>query len=378
MAKFRIVVAGGGIAGLEAILALRGLAGRRIDLTLVCPGEEFSLRALEVAEPFREDPTLTLSIETVLSGLDVQRIEDTVIRVAPESREVVLPGGGALGYDGLLLAVGGVPFPAYAHGITFDRPRDPEAFDELLADVDGGLASDVAFVVPDAQGWTLPAYELAFLLRGWARRRRIDVGIRVVTAEDAPLQMFGATAAAEVDAALGRAEIMLVAGSSSVVFSDTALVAGGHWVSADRIVSMPRLAGPRLAGVPSDWEGFIEVDDDGAVPGCAATYAVGDGAAHAQKQGGLAAQQADRAARLLLADAGINVPALDGPPILRGVLATPEGPLFLQSAAAWGAPGTGSLASYTPLWHPPSKVVTRWLGPHLDELVRRRHGAFAA
>ena len=60
------------------------------------------------------------------------------------------------------------------------------------------------------------------------------------------------------------------------------------------------------------------------------------------------------------------------------MLATPDGPLFLQGPLGYGSPGEGSVASLTPLWDPPSKVVTRWLGPHLEGLVARRSAAFAA
>ena len=47
-----VVVAGGGVAGLEGLLALRALAGDRVDLTLVAPDPEFTYRPLAVAEPF--------------------------------------------------------------------------------------------------------------------------------------------------------------------------------------------------------------------------------------------------------------------------------------------------------------------------------------
>ena len=33
-----IVIAGGGVAGLEALLALRAMAGDRVRLTLIAPG----------------------------------------------------------------------------------------------------------------------------------------------------------------------------------------------------------------------------------------------------------------------------------------------------------------------------------------------------
>jgi sulfide:quinone oxidoreductase len=38
----RVVIAGGGIAGLEALIALRDLAGDRVALTLVAPDPDFT------------------------------------------------------------------------------------------------------------------------------------------------------------------------------------------------------------------------------------------------------------------------------------------------------------------------------------------------
>src|SRR3954465_2442555 len=42
--KRRVVIAGGGVAGLELVLALKALAGDRVDVTLVSPDEEFAHR----------------------------------------------------------------------------------------------------------------------------------------------------------------------------------------------------------------------------------------------------------------------------------------------------------------------------------------------
>lgn len=377
MSQLRIVIAGGGVAGLEAAIALRSLGGDRVAPVLVAPQREFSFRALEVAEPFGGAGPLRFALPDVLSELAIPYVQDKVARVVPGNRSVTTAAGRSLDYDALLLALGGTPYPVYANGITFDRPHDPGPFQELLADVEAGLASEVVFVVPDAAGWTLPAYDLALLLRGWSRRRGIRVGIRLATAEEAPLQAFGPLPVAHVRAVLERADVGLVTGASPVVVSDTALVASGHWLTADRIVSLPCIAGPRLAGVPSDADGFVLVGADGGVPDCPGVHAVGDGAAHRRKQGGLAAQQADAAARAILAAAGIAVAPADQP-VLRGVLATPEGPLFLQAASAYGEDGGGSVASFTPLWDPPTKVATRWLGPHLAGLAQRRMSAFAA
>ena len=47
-----VVIIGGGVAGLEALLGLRAMAGDRVRLTLAAPEPDFSYRPLAVAEPF--------------------------------------------------------------------------------------------------------------------------------------------------------------------------------------------------------------------------------------------------------------------------------------------------------------------------------------
>ena len=47
-----VVVVGGGIAALEAVLALHDLVGSRLDVTLIAPEPDFVLKPLAVATPF--------------------------------------------------------------------------------------------------------------------------------------------------------------------------------------------------------------------------------------------------------------------------------------------------------------------------------------
>ena len=51
-AKPRILIVGGGIAGLEAALALADLAGDRARLSLLAPERDFVYKPLTVEEPF--------------------------------------------------------------------------------------------------------------------------------------------------------------------------------------------------------------------------------------------------------------------------------------------------------------------------------------
>ena len=47
-----VLVAGGGVAALEAALALRALADERLHVELLAPEPQFWYRPLAVAEPF--------------------------------------------------------------------------------------------------------------------------------------------------------------------------------------------------------------------------------------------------------------------------------------------------------------------------------------
>jgi sulfide:quinone oxidoreductase len=277
-----------------------------------------------------------------------------------------------LPFDALVLAVGAVAYPAFDHGVTFDRARAAAAFDALVRDVATGRARSVAVVVPARQTWALPAYELALLLAatvrtGAPRRPRVTI----VTAEREPLGAFGRAAGEMIVAELDAAGVDLVSTAHPRVTSDHIVEAGAaRTVAADRIVPLPLLTGPRLAGVSCDSDGFIEVDAEFRAGGDPDVLAIGDGTAAPYKQGGLAAQQADVVAATIArrADAG------HGPrpyaPVLRGVLRTDRGPRYLRAEPPGG--DGECLVSDQCLWWPPTKVASRWLAPWL---ATREHEA---
>jgi len=95
-------------------------------------------------------------------------------------------------------------------------------------------------------------------------------------------------------------------------------------------------------------------------------WAAGDGTAHPIKQGGLASQQAEAAAADIARHAGAATRPRPFRPVLRGLLRTANGPLYLRRAL------TGDLSAPTvssePLWWPPSKVASRRLSAHLARL----------
>jgi sulfide:quinone oxidoreductase len=277
-------------------------------------------------------------------------------------------------YDILVVATGGHRFPAFEHGVTFDRELSPEDFDDVLFDVEDGLAPRIAIVVPDGVSWTLPAYELAMLLAAYAERRRPGASVvTVLTHEAEPLAVFGTTVARAVGTMLGEARVALRSGVHPDVVTPTAMRAGGAWMEADRIVSLPRVSGPHVHGLPSDVHGFIPTDDFGRVPGLDDVYAAGDGTTQPIKQGGLAAQQAVVAATHIAARAGADVEPQPLRPVLRAVLPTVAGPRYLR--AELDDPERTSTIAGEPLWWPPTKIASRWLAPLLARLESDAHTA---
>jgi sulfide:quinone oxidoreductase len=142
----------------------------------------------------------------------------------------------------------------------------------------------------------------------------------------------------------------------------------GVRLPADRVVSLPRLAGPSIPGLPSDAEGFVVTTDQGSVQGLHGVYAAGDAVSFPINQGGIAAQQADAVAERVAARAGARVTPRPFRPVLRGLLLTGGVPRYLRSDAAGGRGDTSEVAT-EPLWWPPTKVAGRYLAPFLADLA---------
>src|SRR4051794_13189253 len=77
----RVVIAGGGVAALETLLALRVLAGRRTDITLVAPERDFMLRPATVGEPFDLAEARRMPLAGIASDQSAQLVHGGLARV---------------------------------------------------------------------------------------------------------------------------------------------------------------------------------------------------------------------------------------------------------------------------------------------------------
>ena len=370
-AQPHVVIAGGGVAGLEALIALRDLAGDRLELTLLAPEPDFVYRPMAVAEPFCLGHIEYHALAAIAHDFDAAFVRDALAEVDPVARRVGGRAGTALGYDSLLVAIGARPETAYPHAITFGADRAPEALAGLLGDLEEGYAHRVAFVVPAAASWSLPLYELAIMTARDVWGMGMDeVHLTFVTREERPLEIFGAEPSALVAGLLARERIEFVGGVDAEV-ERGAVLAGDRRIEVDRTVTLPALAGPRIPGLPANADGFLPVDPHGRVWGVRDVYAAGDVTNGTVKQGGLAAQQGVAAAQAIAARHGAGVEPEPFRPVLRGMLLTGDDPRWLRGPEGT-APG-GARGALQALWWPPTKIATRYLAPYLVGRDRAGH-----
>ena len=360
--SMNIVIAGGGVAGLEALLGLRAVAGDRVDLTLIAPEPEFSYRPMAVAQPFALGRAHRVPLRELADDAGAELVGRAVTEVDDEAGDVRLDDGSTRTFDALVVAPGARPVSGVDGATTWWPGGDPEIYGGLLRDIEEGYSKRLAMVVPPGAVWPLPAYELALMTAGEARSMgRDDLAVTVVTPEHAPLSLFGPEASAAVAAELAAAGIELRTGVvGRGERGALVLEPGGERLPAHRVFAVPRLLGPALHGLPCDDEGFIRAGDDARVEGRERTWAAGDGVVSPVKFGGLATHQARRAIAAIARLAGVEDAPDPGEPVLHGRLLVGGGRMRRLT-------GRGD-AEGAPLWWPAGKVageyLPRWLADH--------------
>lgn len=363
---FRVVIAGGGVAGAEAMLALRDLLGDRVRIELISGSPEMTYRPLAVGEPFGLGTASRLRLADLAREHDSEFREDTVAAIDPERRTVTTQGGAELAYDALLLAVGARGSEQFPGALNYDGgPLANAAVRELLEEMEAGNLKRIAFAAPTGLRWGLPLYELALLTAHHARERGLDdVELVLATEESRPLETFGRQASEALAALLRSAGVQFRGSHAPSAAESAGLVpASGALIEADRVIALPQLKVAPIPGVPQGPSGFIGTELDMRVEGLQRVYAAGDATWFPIKQGGLAAQQADAAAASIAACADASIPKGRFRPILRGALLTGAAPLYLRSGVA-GTHGDEA-AGAAPLWWPPAKIAARHLAPYL-------------
>lgn len=365
----KVLVAGAGVAGLEAALALRDLAGDRVDVALHDPSKEFAYRPFGIGEPYGTTRAFHYDLRRLSELCGASLHTSSIAAVEPERRVALTRDGERVPYDHLIVATGARMLWAVPGAVTYWGVADEGQVGDLLAELRSGGLDRLALTMPAGHSWILPLYELALLAANVLEKTANDrTRITVVTPEPSPLEVFGPRAAEQTSALLAERRIDVIAGVRPVSFAEGRLrIDSGEEVDADAVITLPRLEGRVIDGVPRDEDGFVPIDEHGNAVGLERVYAAGDVSSLSFKQGAFATQQADAVGEAIAATLGAGITPRAAGPRMRAVLWTGQGPHYLSNGNGEGKTSNPS-QRHLELLHN-GRLTARYLSPLVDSLL---------
>jgi sulfide:quinone oxidoreductase len=311
-ARPRVVVAGGGFAGLETAFMLRQRAHEEIDIALVSDRDRFLFKPNTIYIPFGAEPdSLLIDLEHPLKKRHISFFQGRVKEVDPDARHLGLEDGTVLPYDALVLATGAAMRPQEVPGLaenacTIWTPEEMLKLRDRLLELERrakeGAAQKVLFLVPPNNKCSGPLYEIVFMLETWARRQmmiRDQLEITYSTYEHSFIQAFGPRLH-EVVTKEFKARGIEGFNDEIVDRVEPGVVhyADGSSREYDLLISFPPyVASIDYEALPRDGRGFITtLHETRQVDGHPEIYAPGDGGDFPVKQAFLAFLQADATA----------------------------------------------------------------------------------
>lgn len=372
MERFRVVICGAGIAGVEGLLRLRRLAGEQLDIVLLSPQTHLDYRPLAVAEPFGAHQARRFPLDRIAADAGAQWEPESLGWVDRHAGAVFTTSGRSISYDALLLAPGGRLSPTSPFMDAFTSRHGAGMYRQIVEGIEDGRLTDLAFVVPEGPSWPLPLYELALLTAQRAAEQSRQVSISFATPAPGPLAVFGSEVSSRITQLLEAAGVALYSGTSASMTGPGHLTLGASGIELlpQRTVTLQRITGPDVPGIPGDARHrFLDIDQHCRVRNAGGRiFAAGDATHSAIKHGGLSAQQADTAAAGIAHLAGLGPPAKRLYPVLRCALHTGSGPLYLTADLIAGQ-GWNARIDEEPPWDPEHKIVAAELSSYLDGLA---------
>jgi sulfide:quinone oxidoreductase len=368
--RAKVLIVGGGVAGVEAALALQALASDKVEVELLAPRRDFLYRPLAVGEPFGTAHVARHDLAELAKRGGFTFNACSLKSVEPEKQRAVTHDSVEIDYDFLIVAPG-VKLIWSIPGATMFWGGPDELDSEIVVKRlgDEGIQR-LVFALPAGRTWSLPLYELAMLTEANLAEQAATgrPQLVIVTPEEKPLAVFGPRVSEAVAGLLAQRGVDLVTGAHPVKFEKGNLsVVPGDPVAADAVIAFPTMQGRRIEGIPHDDDGFVPIDDGGRVQGLSQVYAAGDVTTFPVKQGGIASQQADVIAESIAAELGAEIQPSAFDPVLRGVLWTGRGKKYLYAEITGGHGETSGLTDDPPWADQEGKIVSKYLSPFLAQ-----------
>jgi sulfide:quinone oxidoreductase len=385
-----VCIVGAGTAGLEALLSIREALGASVDLWLVAPDREFRYRPMHRDSLFRPARERGIKVADLVAETGATWVRDRAEVVRESERCLLTRDGDIVAFDYLLIAAGERSKRPLAQGYLWERGGDPSFLDAIIRQIAARTVASVAVAVPRGARWSLPAYEIALVL-AWSAAGT-DASVTLITAEERPLGALGTAASDAVSDELELAGVETITGveladapargtrpmtvadliivperaedeASALIGAptDPARVQIGAGVAREfeRLISLPVMLGPRVAGVARDHAGFVAVDESLKVCGSDVVWAAGGCIAAALEHSALSARQADAAVRAITAacghtgaGSGVGPDAIE----ISGVLLSGQRDQWLAENPI-GTPEPSTRC----LWWPPGRAVGKTL-----------------
>lgn len=312
----RVVVVGGGFAGLETLFYLRHTLGDRVNLTLLSDQDYFLFKPNTIYIPFGADPEqlkVDLNRPTHRKQIDFKVAQAQGI---DRDAKKVVTSTGDIAYDYLVVATGAAMRPQEIPGLrdyalTLWTPEEMaglgKGLQTLVEKAKMGDRQKLLYLVPPNNKCSGPLYELVLMTDTWLERQgvRDQIDMTWSTFEEGYIQAFGPRLNTVVTDEFVERQIT---GHKGFVVTGVepgkVYYQNGETLPYDLLVSFPPyIAKERFAGLPLDDRGFIHVEADSRrVKGSDSIFAVGDAADFPIKQAFLALLQGDAAAAHLAAE----------------------------------------------------------------------------
>ena len=333
----RVLIAGGGVAAIEALLALRHLVGEQVSIQLLAPDHVFFHRPSSVARPFGLGGPAQLDLAALARDHKAQLWHARLEGVDPARRVALIAGGEAAPYDVLIVAVGTNQSPAVPGAITFAGPGQAAEVAALLDAVERGESRRLVFAVPAGATWSLPIYELAMMAAVDLRDRGArNATLSLVTPEDEPLRIFGAAAGAALREMLDARGVALLTNTRPLAVREGLLdVEPGPPLRADAVVSLPGTR--RVPRSPACLPTRAASSPPTRTAGCPASQASTPRATPPASRSSRAASPPSRPTRPPRRSPPTSASGPDPPPfrpVMRGLLLTGGAPLYLRAQLA--------------------------------------------
>ena len=309
-AKAKVVVLGGGFAGLESAFYLRMKVGNKADITLVSDYPNFLYKPNTIYIPFGKDPEeLMIPLAGPTSKQGIRFLQAKATEVDPNTKKVVTDKE-TLSYDYLVLATGSRMRPEEIPGMsqhaeTIFTPKAMlgvrKGIQRVMEQARSGKAQKVLFLVPPNNKCSGPLYEMVFMLDTHLKQNNLRnaVDVSYATFENGFIQAFGPRLNTYVESEFNQRNIQGHRQHTvSQIEAGGVNFANGKSLPYDLLISFPPyIASTPFPGLPADDRGFIQTElGTRQVVGHPDIYAPGDNGNFPVKQAFLAFLQSDAAA----------------------------------------------------------------------------------